>query len=339
MAPKKASIRVEVPKDPEDQITFKKIVLYTFFALIMVLYVVFLQSPAKFEAYSQEYTFLQPVHTFFKGVEQFSPFHEFLADDLTVDQKAQPPKSPEKSPTPETNNGQRLFTREELKLFDGSEGSPGLYLAMVGQVFDVSKGKDYYGPGGGYSFFTATDGSRAFVTGQFDADGLVDDVSGLSGQDYLGLQEWIEFYHKDYTFVGKLIGRFYSETGEETAELKDFHDNVVKARAAKAQHDIEKLTYPPCNTEWSQKKGHRVWCTAKTGGTDRGWVGKPRKLYLPGKSERCACMKDFGPPSTDPSATTDFGDLQSPHVKEYEGCDPEAVSCQLAPPSEEKDEL
>ncbi|TRY61072.1 hypothetical protein TCAL_05706 [Tigriopus californicus] len=338
MPPKKASIRAELPKDPEDQVTFKKITLYTFVAMIMVLYVVFLQSPTQFEQYSQEYTFLQPVNTFFKAVEKFSPFHEFLADDMVMDGTAKAPEYPGSGSIPH-ESGQRLFTRDELKRYDGSEGSPGLYLAMVGQVFDVSKGKDYYGPGGGYSFFTATDGSRAFVTGQFDADGLVDDVSGLSGQDYLGLQEWTEFYHKDYTFVGKLIGRFYSDNGEETVELKDFQDNVAKARAAKAQHDIEKLTYPPCNTEWSQKKGHRVWCTAKTGGTDRGWVGKPRKLYLPGKSERCACMKDFGPPSTDPSALTDFGDLKSPHVKQYEGCDPLAVSCQLAPPSKDKDEL
>ncbi len=34
-----------------------------------------------------------------------------------------------------------LLTADELKKFDGSEGSPGLYLAILGEVFDVSSGK------------------------------------------------------------------------------------------------------------------------------------------------------------------------------------------------------
>ena len=38
-----------------------------------------------------------------------------------------------------------------------------IYLAVLGRVFDVTKGADYYGPGaGGYSGFAGRDGSRAF---------------------------------------------------------------------------------------------------------------------------------------------------------------------------------
>lgn len=40
--------------------------------------------------------------------------------------------------------------------------------SIVGHVFDVSNGRHFYGPGGGYEFFTFRDGSRAFVTGKFD---------------------------------------------------------------------------------------------------------------------------------------------------------------------------
>ena len=57
------------------------------------------------------------------------------------------------------------------------------------------------------------DGSRAFVTGEFNEAGLIDDIENLSNQDYLGLQEWLEFYHNDYKFVGKLSGRFYDSKG------------------------------------------------------------------------------------------------------------------------------
>jgi hypothetical protein len=33
-----------------------------------------------------------------------------------------------------------LLTAEELRKYDGSEGSPGTYLGLLGQVFDVSSG-------------------------------------------------------------------------------------------------------------------------------------------------------------------------------------------------------
>lgn len=46
----------------------------------------------------------------------------------------------------------RLLSSRELSLYDGQEGSKGLYLAILGQVFDVHKGHKHYGPGGAYHF-------------------------------------------------------------------------------------------------------------------------------------------------------------------------------------------
>ena len=48
----------------------------------------------------------------------------------------------------------RVFTSLELKQFDGSDENKPIYLAMLGRVFDVTKGSRHYGPGGGYSFFS-----------------------------------------------------------------------------------------------------------------------------------------------------------------------------------------
>lgn len=48
----------------------------------------------------------------------------------------------------------KLFTPEELKKYDGGPDSLGLYLAILGEVFDVEKGAQHYRPGGGYAFFT-----------------------------------------------------------------------------------------------------------------------------------------------------------------------------------------
>ena len=44
------------------------------------------------------------------------------------------------------------------------------------------------------TFFSAKDGSRAFVTGQFDEAGLTDDLAGLATSDYLGLKEWLTIF-------------------------------------------------------------------------------------------------------------------------------------------------
>lgn len=44
----------------------------------------------------------------------------------------------------------RLLNRADLSLYDGAKGSRGLYLAILGQVFDVQNGDRHYGPGGTY---------------------------------------------------------------------------------------------------------------------------------------------------------------------------------------------
>ena len=48
--------------------------------------------------------------------------------------------------------GERIWTREELEKYRNLE--KGLYLAILGQVFDVTKGEKHYGPGETYHSFT-----------------------------------------------------------------------------------------------------------------------------------------------------------------------------------------
>lgn len=48
----------------------------------------------------------------------------------------------------------RLFTKEELSTYDGTDESKAIYVAIYGRVFDVTSGKHYYAPGGGYHFFS-----------------------------------------------------------------------------------------------------------------------------------------------------------------------------------------
>lgn len=227
-----------------------------------------------------------------------------------------------------------LLTASELKEYDGTLEGKGLYLALLGQVFDVKKGRQHYGPGGGYEFFAARDASRAYVSGNFEEEGLTDDIEGLSYQDYIGLSDWLSFYNKDYTYVGKLIGRYYNADGSITEYKRKADQWLAEAQIEKEKEAHGKKLFPPCNSEWSQDSGLRVWCTKMSGGVERSWVGVPRKLYSPGtQTPRCACVKDAGSP-TNPAlqgiaGTMQNGDLGHPNLKEYPGCHPEESYCEL----------
>lgn len=203
-----------------------------------------------------------------------------------------------------------VFTPDQLRQYDGTNGKP-LYLALLGEVFDVSKGSKHYGPGGGYSFFTGKDASRAFVTGDFKND-LNDNVEDLTPENCHGLVEWLSFYNKDYTHVGRVRGAFYDSGGRKLPALSE-----VRRKAAAHQRDLEykkeaEKQQPACSMRWSQAAGGAVWC-------DGGQY--PRKVFekLPGGQPhtRCACF-----------ATPEWSDQR----QLYSGCAPDASECQTSPP-------
>eukprot|EP00879_Flechtneria_rotunda_P007839 GHRR01008215.1.p1 GENE.GHRR01008215.1~~GHRR01008215.1.p1 ORF type:complete len:200 (+),score=77.25 GHRR01008215.1:114-713(+) len=62
-----------------------------------------------------------------------------------------------------------LITQQQLAQYKGSEdGTRPIYMAILGQVFDVSAKPEFYGPGGGYAHFAGTDGSKSFITGVYN---------------------------------------------------------------------------------------------------------------------------------------------------------------------------
>ena len=102
-----------------------------------------------------------------------------------------------------------IFTKDGLTLYDGSEGSLGLHLAFLGRVYDVKgKGDEFYTPGKGYSFFAGRDATRAFITGQFEEEGLKDDVDGFNEGQMKEVMDWVGFYEREYVYVGKFIKLF-----------------------------------------------------------------------------------------------------------------------------------
>lgn len=99
----------------------------------------------------------------------------------------------------------KMFTADELAEFDGIKNKK-VYLAVIGEIFDVSKGHKYYGPDQSqYSGFAAKDGSRAFAVGGFTEKELIPDITDLEPSQVISIYEWMTFYRKDYIPKGKLI--------------------------------------------------------------------------------------------------------------------------------------
>lgn len=101
---------------------------------------------------------------------------------------------------------QHIFTPEELAKYDGTNPNLPLLLAVRGDVFDVSSGRDFYGPGSGYAIFAGKDASRAYVTGCFRTH-LTHDIRGFTPEQMQILNSWHAFYsnHPSYSKVGSVL--------------------------------------------------------------------------------------------------------------------------------------
>lgn len=219
----------------------------------------------------------------------------------------------------EINTKHKVFTLHELKKYTNLKD--GLYLSILGQVFDVSKGAKHYGPGASYHVFTGRDASLAFITGEFEGKGLTDDISSLSVQQVKALNDWVQFYDKNYIYKGKLNGRYYNEDGSPTKESYNIQQKLIQAKQERAADEQKKRMFPPCNVEWNPTTGTILWCTKKSGGVDRDWIGVPRMYYeSPNtKQHRCACVN---------LESKEYREARGA-IKEYEGCPATSVRCSI----------
>ncbi|KAM7192939.1 cytochrome b5-like heme/steroid binding domain containing protein [Naviculisporaceae sp. PSN 640] len=105
----------------------------------------------------------------------------------------------------------RTFTPRTLLPYNGENGMP-VYLAVRGRVFDVTRGRNFYGPGGPYANFAGRDASRGLACGSFDEemltkdlDGPLDTLADLGRDEMEALQGWEERFSEKYLVVGKLV--------------------------------------------------------------------------------------------------------------------------------------
>ncbi|CAL4938156.1 unnamed protein product [Urochloa decumbens] len=206
----------------------------------------------------------------------------------------------------------KLWTVEELSVYNGTDEGLPILLGILGSVFDVTKGRSHYGPGGGYRHFSGRDASRAFVSGNFTGDGLTDSLQGLSSSEVNSIVDWRKFYYERYIFAGKLIGRYYDSQGNPIKYLKGVEVKAKRGAQLLEKQKSEEAKIPSCNSKWSQQEGGEVWC-------DSGYprlVRRPGDIALTGQvSQRCACFQE--------------DELNKPGLVAYEGCDHLSKSCKV----------
>lgn len=149
--------------------------------------------------------------------------------------------------------GPAYYTLDQLKAFDGSDESKPVYLAVNGTIYDVSKGRHMYGPGGSYSIFAGRDASRAFVTGCFKED-LTADLRGLE-EMYLPIEDekndaqWTSAELKVLREQEKIIAA--QKVHDGLKHWADFFANNPK---------YQKVGYVKFEKDWLEKEPKRPLC-------------------------------------------------------------------------------
>ncbi|KAI9482723.1 MAG: cytochrome b5-like heme/steroid binding domain-containing protein [Benjaminiella poitrasii] len=103
------------------------------------------------------------------------------------------------------------YTPMNLLPFDGTGKDGRILIAVNGSIYDVTRGRNFYGPGGPYANFAGHDASRGLAKNSFDAEmlvdpqGPIDNLEDLASDEWESLREWEQHFASKYLFVGKLI--------------------------------------------------------------------------------------------------------------------------------------
>eukprot|EP00939_MAST-03C_sp_MAST-3C-sp1_P000365 g365.t1 len=124
-----------------------------------------------------------------------------LATDGTV-----PPSFTMRRPT----RAIRDITRRELAEYDGRGASSKIWIAVKGEVFDVTShpsGVDFYGPGGTYESFAGKDATVGLALSSYDEEdfeGKTMDDPSIGWWERERLDEWYQTFQRKYNVVGQL---------------------------------------------------------------------------------------------------------------------------------------
>jgi len=145
----------------------------------------------------------------------------YLIYQILFSSREPAPVEPEKPMPPMKKQD---MTLSELKVWDGeSEQCSGrICVAVNGKIFDVTKGRKFYGPGGPYSGFAGRDASRGLAT--FSVDVVpedYDDLSDLKPSELEQVKEWELQFNEKYEYVGRVL-----KPGETRGSYSDDESDI-----------------------------------------------------------------------------------------------------------------
>ena len=131
-----------------------------------------------------------PPKDMFAGPSRIEVHEVFLSTDLEA----------------EVSAGEEAWTLEKLAEYRGENGKP-IYIALDGNIYDVSQSQGFYGPGGGYHVFAGRDATRGLAKGLLEEQDVLTnpgDKSDFTAMEHMKLDDWIDRYDSKYPIVGKL---------------------------------------------------------------------------------------------------------------------------------------
>ncbi|XP_059060087.1 membrane-associated progesterone receptor component 2-like [Achroia grisella] len=119
------------------------------------------------------------------------------------------------------------MTVAELRQYDGTQPDGRVLVAVNGWIFDVTRGKRFYGPGGPYAAFGGKDASRGLATFSVtSSDKGYDDLSDLNSIEMESVKEWEAQFREKYELVGRLLKPGEEPTNYSDEELEETDNSI-----------------------------------------------------------------------------------------------------------------
>mmetsp|Transcript_59807 Transcript_59807/g.165385 ORF Transcript_59807/g.165385 Transcript_59807/m.165385 type:complete len:433 (+) Transcript_59807:68-1366(+) len=126
-----------------------------------------------------------------------------------------------KVPPPPLDPADRTFTAEELLVHNGQREGVPILTSVLGRVYDVTVGKDFFGPGGPYEMFAGRDGTYNLAVMSLKKQTLDKFEYELDDEDKECLADWIAYFDNRYQRpIGELRGKRHAVALQDLPRAK-----------------------------------------------------------------------------------------------------------------------
>ena len=134
-----------------------------------------------------------------------------------------------------------LWSAEELLEYDGSRCADGpILLAADGDVFNVARARQFYGPGGEYHAFAGRDATRFLARNSVEPESAAQAARPLSAAESAALALWLFSFRAKYDVVGRLATAAEAEAAALADERREAYLDALEAMST-GDHTTESV--------------------------------------------------------------------------------------------------